>query len=323
MNLYPARPDPASSLADRMGAEQFVSRSLLEAARQEGDGAGHYSRLSSFMSRFRGLMSLAFRLSGLYRLAYRQYHGIELRHNRVFLDRLPRLMNGFRILQLSDLHIDLDLSLVDTLRRVLSGISCDLCVITGDFRDHIRNPLETVLQGIAGLSAVMPRPTLAVLGNHDPLRMVEPAEAMGMRFLLNEKVRLGGPGDSSLYLAGIDDPNIYRTHDLARATRGIPSDKVTVLLSHSPAIHGEAADHGIDLVLAGHTHGGQICAPGGRILLRNDASPREFLRGPWRIGRTQGYTSTGTGACGVPLRMFCRPEITMHTLLAPVKPDRQ
>ena len=156
-------------------------------------------------------------------------------------------------------------------------------------------------------------PIFAVLGNHDYLESVEPLEALGVRFLLNEHTLLGHAG-ATLALIGIDDPNIYRTHDLSRALAGVPPGIPRILLSHSPSIFEEALAAKIDFVLAGHTHGGQICLPGGGIVLRNDPSPRQLLRGAWRVGNTQGYTSQGTGSCGVPLRLFCRPEIALHLL---------
>ena len=118
--------------------------------------------------------------------------------------------------------------------------------------------------------------------------------------------------------AFVDDDLIHRAADgAAGAVRGTPSGAPVVLLAHSPSIHAEAAGAGVDLVLAGHLHGGQICLPGGCILLGNDRSPRRVWRGAWREGRTQGYTSRGTGACGVPLRFFCPPEAVVHVLRSP------
>jgi len=69
-----------------------------------------------------------------------------------------------------------------------------------------------------------------------------------------------------------------------------------------------------DLHLSGHTHGGQICLPGGIPLIRNGNCPKEMIAGAWRYGKMHGYTSRGTGCCGVAARFFCPPEITVHTL---------
>ena len=90
---------------------------------------------------------------------------------------------------------------------------------------------------------------------------------------------------------------------------------MTILLSHSPETHREAAALGYDLQLSGHTHGGQICLPGGIPILHNaPGCRRELIAGPWREGSMLGYTSRGAGAAGVAARFFCPPEITIHTL---------
>lgn len=94
----------------------------------------------------------------------------------------------------------------------------------------------------------------------------------------------------------------------------MPAGEPAILLSHSPETWREAAALKFDLLLAGHTHGGQLCLPGGMPLVRNAPVPRRLLAGPWTEGTLTGYTSRGTGACGVAARLFCPPEITLHTL---------
>lgn len=314
--LAPSRGAFMTNLAERLGSAAFSARMRLESSRSAGHGGSRVNRLAAALSRCGPGLSWAFRLVGLHTHAYRQFHGIQLRINRVAIRRLPQTFNGFRILHLSDLHIDLDPSLAETLAACLTSLEYDLCVITGDFRNETIGPSTAVRRAVIELRRHLHAPVIAVLGNHDFLDMVPPLEAAGIRFLLNENLALRHQ-NSVLYIAGIDDPNIYRTHDLAKALDGVPPEAPCILLSHSPVIYRELAGQAIDLVLAGHTHGGQICLPGGHILLRNDPSPRHLLRGAWRIGATQGYTSTGTGACGVPLRLFCRPEITLHVLLQP------
>jgi len=89
----------------------------------------------------------------------------------------------------------------------------------------------------------------------------------------------------------------------------MPSSK-----SSLPQVAKEAATLGYSFLICGHSHGGQICLPGGWALVRNAPVPRHLLAGPWNVGGMPGYTSRGTGTCGVPARLFCPPEITVHVL---------
>ena len=155
----------------------------------------------------------------------------------------------------------------------------------------------------------------AILGNHDFLEMVPGLEEIGLVVLLNESTWIER-GGQRLWIAGIDDPHFYKTHDIERAGSEIPSGACAVLLSHSPETHAQAAEAGFQLQLSGHTHGGQICLPGGRALVVPCNVPKKFHAGRWTHGRLQGYTSRGTGACGVAARWNCPPEITLHTLRA-------
>jgi predicted MPP superfamily phosphohydrolase len=152
-----------------------------------------------------------------------------------------------------------------------------------------------------------------VLGNHDTILMMPALEAMGIRMLLNEAVALARGGDT-IYLAGIDDSHYYRADNLEKAWAAIPPDTLSILLSHSPEIYRHAAHSGFNIMLCGHTHGGQICLPGGRPLLYNARCPRRFCAGPWAYHHLLGYTSVGAGVSIVDMRLNCPPEITLHHL---------
>lgn len=260
-----------------------------------------------------GSIRVLCRATGLYGFGYRQFHRLRVTRRDVVLDRLPESFDGYRILHLSDLHLDLDTSFTASLLKALDGCEYDACVVTGDFRNYTVGDHGPAMDQLRIVLAALRQPVYGVLGNHDSIESVPVIEAMGMRMLLNEHVVLRR-GEAAVCLAGVDDPNVYQTHRLDRALAHVPKGMPVVLLAHSPAIHREAVAAGVDLVLAGHIHGGQICLPGGAIVLRNDASPRRVWRGAWREGGTQGYTSRGTGSCGVPLRFFCPPEIVVHVL---------
>lgn len=252
-------------------------------------------------------------LSGLGIIGRRCFHDLQVVTRRAVIPRLPQAFCGYRILHLSDLHIDLDPTFVDTLVTCLATLEYDLCILTGDYRNHTHGPCDDAISGMLRLLPALHQPLYAVLGNHDRLCMVQPLEEAGCHFLLNEHVVIERDG-AALSLIGVDDPCVVGSHDLTQATSGIPPDVCRLLLAHSPAVFQDAARHGIDYVFCGHTHGGQVCLPGGFILFPNDPSPRVMHRGSWVRDNTQGYTSPGTGACGIPARFNCPPEVTLHEL---------
>jgi predicted MPP superfamily phosphohydrolase len=169
------------------------------------------------------------------------------------------------------------------------------------------------MAGVERLRRHLRPPLYAVLGNHDSIHMVPAFEALGIRVLVNEAEVLAR-GAEHLYLAGIDDAHKYRLDDIGAAAAGIPAGACSILLSHTPEIYREAAAAGFDLILCGHTHGGQICLPGAVPVTLGGALPRPLAAGPWHYRGMAGYTSTGLGASLVPVRFNCRPEITMHRL---------
>jgi predicted MPP superfamily phosphohydrolase len=144
--------------------------------------------------------------------------------------------------------------------------------------------------------------------------MAPDLERMGVRILLNEHVEIEREG-ASIVLAGVDDAHFYRVDNLEKAATGVPEGAFSILLSHTPEIYRQAAHAGFDLMLSGHTHGGQICLPGGVPLTLESSLPRRMGRGGWRYGEMAGYTSAGCGACVVPVRFNCPPEITLHRLV--------
>jgi hypothetical protein len=136
---------------------------------------------------------------------------------------------------------------------------------------------------------------------------------LGVQMLLNEQVVMSR-GGAEIHLIGIDDAHYYRVDNVAAAAADVPFESVSILLSHTPEIYRQAAHAGFDLMLCGHTHGGQICLPGGVPLTLDAKCPRYMGRGAWRYGPLQGYTSAGAGTCIVPVRLNCPPEVTVHTL---------
>jgi uncharacterized protein len=152
-----------------------------------------------------------------------------------------------------------------------------------------------------------------VLGNHDTIHMVPGLEEMGIRMLLNECEPIVR-GDQAIYLAGIDDAHYYRVDNIEKAASQIPDNGFSILLSHTPEIYRQAAHGGFDLLVSGHTHGGQICLPGPIPITLDSVLPRHMGSGPWKHGDMVGYTSVGVGTSVVLVRINCLPEITLHHL---------
>jgi uncharacterized protein len=260
-----------------------------------------------------GLIRGALRLVGLHGRGRRNALSIELRHNELSLPHLPAAFDDFTLLHLSDLHIDINAQFVDALIERVHPLEYDLCVITGDYRARTFGPFEATLAGLERLRAHLKGTVYGVLGNHDTIRLVPGMEARGYTLLLNECVRIER-GSVAIYLAGIEDAHFYRLEDFHRAAHSIPSQAVSILLSHTPEAYRHAAHAGFDLMLCGHTHGGQICLPGGVPVLTDADSPRALARGAWRYHDMIGYTSAGTGTCIVDVRLNCPPEVTLHRL---------
>ena len=255
----------------------------------------------------------ALRVTGLYGRGQRNAARVRLRQHVIRSPLLPAAFDGFTILQLSDLHADMSAPAMDRTIRLLGGLRYDICVLTGDYRGKTYGPFAPALAGVARVRAHLTAPVYGVLGNHDTIRMVPDLEDMGIRMLLNEADTLVR-GDARIHLAGIDDAHFFRVDNLEKAAADIPHGEFALLLSHTPEIYRQAAHCGFTALLAGHTHGGQICLPGGIPITLDSNLPRRFGAGAWVYAGMIGYTAVGTGSSVVAVRFNCPPEITLHRL---------
>jgi predicted MPP superfamily phosphohydrolase len=302
-------------ISKRLGMEKTTQRLELQEQlkkRKIAQGLGLFA-LERFFSVNAGISALI-SLCGMRERGLRNILDLRVEEHDVILPSLPAAFEGFRLMQLADLHCDLEVQMMERIREVMLTIPHDAVVLTGDYHNKVSKPFDRSLDEMLRLIPHLHPLRFATLGNHDFLEKVEPLEAAGLPFLLNES-RAIERGGSRLWICGIDDPHFFCTHDLEKARAGVPKGEISILLSHSPETYREAAPLGYDLHLSGHTHGGQICAPGGIPLYRNaPGCRREHLAGSWREGRMIGYTSRGTGSAGVAARFYCPPEITIHTL---------
>jgi predicted MPP superfamily phosphohydrolase len=307
-------PELAAKLEERLG-RLFVRQRLGV----ERDHAASVHRRNVF--HLKGWMTHPFvirnslKLVGLYRRGERNAQDVKVRRHDVCSPILPQAFDGFTILHLSDLHADISVRAMARLAELLPGLDYDICVMTGDYRGDTFGPFADALELMAGIRRQLKDSVYGVFGNHDTLLMLPALEAMGIRMLMNEAatIRRGG---ATLWLAGVDDGHFYRTDDVAAAAADIPSEAFSILLSHTPELYGEVAETGFDLMLSGHTHGGQICLPGSvAVTLEAKGLPRTMGSGSWRHGDMTGYTSAGAGTCVLPVRLNCLPEVTLHRLV--------
>ncbi|HWR87098.1 MAG TPA: metallophosphoesterase [Acidiferrobacterales bacterium] len=273
----------------------------------------HFFHLENWYS-VHSLIRNSLRLVGLHDRGRRNALAIQVRENEIVLPNLPHAFDGFTLLQLTDLHVDMNREFVHTLIEVVRSLDYDLCVLTGDYRARTFGPFQPTLDGLQRLRVHLKNTTYAVLGNHDTIRMAPGMEEMGYRLLINEQVTLHRDGEA-IYLAGIDDAHYYHMENFHRAAHDIPAGACSILLSHTPEAYRHAAHADFNLMLCGHTHGGQICLPGGVPLLTDADCPRALARGAWKHHDLIGYTSVGAGSCIVDVRLNCPPEVTLHRLV--------
>ncbi|WP_342395123.1 metallophosphoesterase [Rhodoblastus sp. 17X3] len=259
------------------------------------------------------VIEMILRLTGTYWRGQANAARVELHENIVASHKVPPAFDGFAILHLSDMHVDMSERAMRRVGEIVADLPYDLCVMTGDYRGKTFGSSEACLRGMHQLRKALRGDVFAVLGNHDTILLVPDLERMGVRMLLNEHVAIER-GGARIYLAGVDDAHFFRVDNLEAAADEIPPESFSILLSHTPEIYRQAAHAGFDLMLAGHTHGGQICLPGGAPITIDAHMPRRLARGAWRYGDMDGYTSVGAGASIVPVRFNCPPEVTLHRL---------
>ncbi|AUX26179.1 serine/threonine protein phosphatase [Sorangium cellulosum] len=242
---------------------------------------------------------------------------VAVRPVRVRLRRLPRAMSGFRVVQLTDLHIGPTIGRA-WLERVVARVNAlepDVVAITGDLVDGSVEELREHTAPLADLRAR--HGVFFVTGNHEYYSGIDAWVAelgrLGVRVLRNERVSIGH-GEHSFDLAGVDDwsaRGMGRGHgpDLARALAGRDPSRELVLLAHQPKQILEAERMGVGLQLSGHTHGGQIFPWG--LFVRLD---QPYVAGLSWHGQSQIYVSRGTGYWGPPMRVGAPSEITLIEL---------
>lgn len=315
-----------------MSIEYALKRHAIEIGHIQPSGARRVTKRRFYITPDRvgaRLFTAFLNRTGLRRLGERNALRPVVRRVPFALEGLPRAFDGYRILHLSDLHIDGLDGLADAVAERVSRLEVDLCVLTGDYRFEAHGPTMQIYSGLGKiLSAVRSRNgVVGVLGNHDYAEEARVLGKMGVRMLINDAVEIV-EGEETMWVVGLDDPHHYECDDLPGALARVPEESFKVLLVHSPEVIEEARHAGIGLYLCGHTHGGQVCLPLVGPVVVNADCDRRFVRGAWRVGGMQGYTSSGVGCSLLPVRFFCPPEIAVLELrslaaAAPVRRDER
>lgn len=256
--------------------------------------------------------------ASLFPYLYLERLSVALRRYQVPVRQLPAAFEGFTILHVSDLHDKEFGTAGEELVALVRQEHFDVIAITGDLVTGYRPALTPALELIASLRRATDRPVFAVLGNHDwrlerGLEFSQRLHEVGTQMLLNAAAPIERNGER-LWIAGVDDPITGRDR-LDLALTGTDPQEPRVLLTHSPMLFPQAARLGIDLLLAGHTHGGQIRLP----VVGAAYVPRIGFFPPWdyglyRNGNTTLIVSGGLGESSVPVRINIRPELALVTL---------
>jgi predicted MPP superfamily phosphohydrolase len=248
-------------------------------------------------------------------------HVVEI---EIPLSRLPESFDGFRIIQLSDVHYEEHFSAVPIRKSdaIVNGLRPDLIALTGDFvtvplleRPASLRAAAATAEPCAAALRDLQAPKYAILGNHDAAtsgdRIVRALHDAHIPVLRNQSVPIER-GRDRIWLAGIDDL-LRGVPDMSATLANIPEKEMTILLAHEPDFADDAALSPVDLQLSGHSHGGQIWIPGiGAPWLPPMA--RRYPRGLHQVGNLTLYTNIGIGTIRAPIRINCPPEITMITL---------
>ena len=249
---------------------------------------------------------------------------VELTRQRIILPRLPKAFDGFRIAQLSDFHISPFMT-SDQIRRfvrITNDLKPDLIALTGDFLTWDARAQREVVAAVAPLRA--PYGVFGCLGNHEVYTRTQDSitgllDAVGIRILRHETASIQSQGEN-LNLIGVDFQGCHECptfppQDYLRGVEPLVSpDRVNILLSHNPESFDRAAQLGIDLSLAGHTHGGQLALEFIHRGLNLSRLSYHYTSGWYGKPGAQLYVNRGIGTIGFPIRFGAPPEITVIEL---------
>ena len=301
------------------------NRNFVEEYREK---QGKYSK-HGFFQRLRQvrtwapLIHLILKVTGLGQRGFVNAQALTMTNEVIELQALPKGFDNCRILLISDIHIEGFDGLADKIIDYIKDIECDYCFLGGDYSLYEKYDIEKTKTEMKRIvSNIKTDKIFGILGNHDHYEMAQFLQSLGVCMLLNENTVLQRAGDE-IYLAGVDDCYVFDAADMQQASAGVIGEQFKIMLSHSPQLYRQAQRLGYNFYITGHTHGGQVCLPGGRALIKGAKVPQSLVKGRWRYKNMTGFTSAGAGASGkVMARFFCRPEVNLLTLKC-MDSDRQ
>ena len=279
-----------------------------------------------FLEQTAMVVSAAPFLVSAYGLLYGRLN-LEITRQRLKLPRLPKAFHGFRIAQLSDIHIGPFMPAEEIRKyvQITNELRPDLILLTGDFITWDPGTQEPAVEALSGLKA--PFGVLGCLGNHELWYEVEDSitrlfAARGVRMLRQANAQLRSGGET-LNFIGVDFQSIRPMGPpgvrsgrkyLEGVERLMQPESANILLSHNPNTFDRAAELGIDLSLAGHTHGGQVTLEFIHPSLSPSRLITDYVSGWFKKGSSQLYVNRGIGTMFVPIRVGAPPEITVFEL---------
>lgn len=248
------------------------------------------------------------------RTAFSEPFMLTVERRAIGLQRLPQELDGFTIVQLTDIHHSpfTDREQIERAVKMANSLEPDIIALTGDYVSHDSAYIAPVAEMLGKLKARYG--VYAILGNHDhwtdAALITDVFRLQGIKVLVNEGMRFEANG-ASFWLAGVDD-TMVGLEDLPLALAGSKEEEMKLLLAHNPVILRRAARAKVDLVLSGHTHGGQVTLRPERD--KQGRPRRRMLRGLGKRFETQIYVSRGIGTVVLPVRYGCLPEVSHLTL---------
>lgn len=240
----------------------------------------------------------------------------------IAINNLPDVFEGFRICQISDVHHSpfVGLKFIEKAVDMANSLNSDLIALTGDYVAMSPKYIAPAISALCKLKS--PNGILAVLGNHDHWEGAELTMDVFSKYsvpVITNEHRFIEMKNKTICFAGVDDL-MEGNQDLKAAFHGVPNDMPRVLLSHNPDYAEVMPENErVDLVLAGHTHGGQIRIPFSIAPVTMSKYGQKYAGGLVRLANTQIYVSRGIGVVGLPIRFNCPPEITLITLTKAVQ----
>ena len=275
----------------------------------------HFETVEQIVTFFIPAIVPVLKLSGLYNRGLQNAIDIKKRQFTFVDPALPHVFEGFKILFLSDLHIDGNDQLLEPLWAVLDTIEADICLLGGDYRFRIHGQFRKVIDRFQKMVVHIhsKHGIVGILGNHDSWEMIKPLERLGIVMLINESIEIK-VGTESIWILGLDDPHYYECDDYSKANQEVPDDCFRILLVHSTRTLLNLDTQYVNLYLCGHTHAGQISFPVVGPIITHSHLKGKYIYGRWQYKHIKGYTTSGVGTSGIPVRYNTCPEIVVITL---------